>query len=288
MEDAVKEFIGGAFGGMVGIIAGHPLDSIRIRLQTQTKGYYKGISDCILKMSKSEGALSLYKGILSPILGVSFQNALLFLTHGRSKNYLESTGLVESEVLSSFFGGCVSGLVCTLITTPMELVKIYAQVDKTSLTDKSVKKGTIYYGKKIFREKGFTGLYKGNVITLWRDGYSYGVYFGFYTYLQKYITRFIYKDIEELSYAEKSFTILMSGGITGCAAWISCYPIDVIKSKIQSTEKKLTISDCIKQLRKEHNSIKPFFKGINATLLRAFVVNSTTFAFYELFMYYIS
>lgn len=56
----------------------HPLDLIKTRLQIQGSKpvgispkdpkYYNGIIDCMMKMQKHEGILSLWKGILPPIL----------------------------------------------------------------------------------------------------------------------------------------------------------------------------------------------------------------------------
>ena len=66
----------GATAGFVEIILMHPLDVVKTRLQLQrnvAKGHpeftevYSGIFDCFKKMCKSEGVLSLWKGIIPPI-----------------------------------------------------------------------------------------------------------------------------------------------------------------------------------------------------------------------------
>lgn len=52
----------------------HPLDVVKTRFQIQTAGsagdpnYYTSVYDCIRKMARNEGILSLYKGVLPPIL----------------------------------------------------------------------------------------------------------------------------------------------------------------------------------------------------------------------------
>lgn len=52
----------------------HPLDVVKTRFQIQTTGkpgdpnYYTSVFDCMRKMARNEGVLSLYKGVLPPVL----------------------------------------------------------------------------------------------------------------------------------------------------------------------------------------------------------------------------
>lgn len=56
-----KDFLAGGFGGMCLVTAGHPLDTIKVRLQTQPTPkpgeqlLYKGTWDCALKTVRNEG-----------------------------------------------------------------------------------------------------------------------------------------------------------------------------------------------------------------------------------------
>lgn len=61
----------------------HPLDLVKTRLQLQSGPkapgdpyYYSGIFDCFIKMQKSEGLLSFWKGILPPILAETPKRAV--------------------------------------------------------------------------------------------------------------------------------------------------------------------------------------------------------------------
>lgn len=64
----VKHFLAGCVGGLnivnlvlicyaglVGVVIGHPFDTIRVRLQTQSTGLYKSVLDCFMKIVKLEG-----------------------------------------------------------------------------------------------------------------------------------------------------------------------------------------------------------------------------------------
>lgn len=76
---------------------------------------------------------------------------------------------------------------------------------------------------------------------------------------------------------------IISGGCAGIAAWLPCYPQDVIKSVIQSSPTKLTLYQAIKHIHKT-SGYRGFFKGFGPTMLRAFPANSATFLGYELVM----
>ena len=79
---AALDFVAGCVAGTLSILACHPLDTIRIRLQS---GQFSSISQCVKSSLKNEGFLGLYKGLVPPLVGVSLINASLFgtksLTH---------------------------------------------------------------------------------------------------------------------------------------------------------------------------------------------------------------
>lgn len=82
------------------------------------------------------------------------------------------------------------------------------------------------------------------------------------------------------------------GGLAGEVLWISSYPFDVIKSKMQSDafgaeQKYKSMRDCFaKTYRGE--GLGGFWRGIGPTLLRAMPVSAGTFATVEVTMRLIS
>lgn len=69
-----KEFVGGGFGGVAGIVAGYPLDTLRIRQQHSSKGSASSSAINILRHVVSrEGPLALYRGMAAPLASVTFQ-----------------------------------------------------------------------------------------------------------------------------------------------------------------------------------------------------------------------
>ena len=62
-KDPLKEFIAGGFGGSCLVLVGHPLDTIKVRLQTMppaapgAKPMYTGTFDCAKKTIQHEVSL---------------------------------------------------------------------------------------------------------------------------------------------------------------------------------------------------------------------------------------
>jgi solute carrier family 25 (mitochondrial 2-oxodicarboxylate transporter), member 21 len=51
------------------------------------QAYYKGVFDCMRQMTQKEGLLSLYKGILPPVLVETPKRAVKFLTFEQYKQF---------------------------------------------------------------------------------------------------------------------------------------------------------------------------------------------------------
>lgn len=70
------EFLAGGMGGMAGVMAGHPLDTVRIRLQqprlvaSATPTTATGL---IKHIVSTEGAMALFKGMATPLATIAFQ-----------------------------------------------------------------------------------------------------------------------------------------------------------------------------------------------------------------------
>lgn len=78
------------------------------------------------------------------------------------------------------------------------------------------------------------------------------------------------------------------GGLAGEALWLSSYPFDVVKSKMQSDgfgpqRKYSSMRDCFAKTYAQEGFMG-FWKGIGPTLLRAMPVSAGTFAVVEMAM----
>ncbi|KAK9409441.1 mitochondrial basic amino acids transporter [Crotalus adamanteus] len=220
------DFLAGCVGGAAGVLVGHPFDTVKVRLQVQNveKPLYRGTVHCFQSIIKQESALGLYKGIGSPMMGLTFINALVFGVQG---NALRALG--KDTPLHQFLAGSAAGAIQCVICCPMELAKTRMQLQGTGeykLKSKNYK-NSLDCLVKIYRKEGLKGINKGMVSTFLRETPSFGFYFLTYDCL----TRYLGCEAEDSYIVPK---LLLAGGMSGIVSWLSTYPVDVIKSRLQA------------------------------------------------------
>lgn len=71
-----REFVAGGLGGMAGVVSGHPLDTLRIRLQQPASSIDRRPASAVRLLRSivaSEGPAALYRGMSAPLASVTFQ-----------------------------------------------------------------------------------------------------------------------------------------------------------------------------------------------------------------------
>jgi Mitochondrial carrier protein len=87
-----REFVAGGVGGMAGVLAGYPLDTLRIRLQQPSpdparsinavsgkRGSAKSAIGLLRGILRSEGPSALYRGMGAPLASITFQVCVFVL-----------------------------------------------------------------------------------------------------------------------------------------------------------------------------------------------------------------
>jgi solute carrier family 25 carnitine/acylcarnitine transporter 20/29 len=106
-----------------------PFEIIKVRLQTQSSinPEYSGILDCLKKTVKQEGFMALYKGTVSPLIGVGFQVSVQFALNEVSKRFFSQFKKRAEDLLplhlvaaSGFIAGFGSGLVAVFILLDLD------------------------------------------------------------------------------------------------------------------------------------------------------------------------
>ncbi|XP_045412000.1 solute carrier family 25 member 45 isoform X5 [Lemur catta] len=108
----VEEFVAGWISGALGLVLGHPFDTVKVRLQTQTT--YQGIVDCMVKIYRHESLLGFFKGMSFPIASIALVNSVLFGVYSNSLLALTATAHRERRAQPPsythiFIAGCTGG-----------------------------------------------------------------------------------------------------------------------------------------------------------------------------------
>lgn len=282
-----KYFLSGGFGGICTVVSGHPLDTIKVRLQTMPKPapgeqpLYKGTFDCASKTIKKEGFKGLYKGMAAPLTGVAPIFAISFFGFGVGKRLVQKND-EKLTPLQLFAAGAFSGIFTTTIMAPGERIKCLLQIQHGA--EKPKYAGPVDVVKQLYKEGGIRSIYKGTIATLMRDVPAGGMYFLTYEWLKDKLG----SSASDSTQAKLGKTIL-AGGMAGISNWIVGMPADVIKSRLQTApEGKYSGMVAVFQSLMKEEGIFALYKGIAPVMLRAFPANAACFLGFEAAMSFLN
>ncbi|OWZ14964.1 Mitochondrial Carrier (MC) protein [Phytophthora megakarya] len=267
--DVARDLNAGTIGGVAGIVAGHPLDTIKVQLQTSDTG--AGTLRTLRRVISSEGAAGLYRGLLSPILSNAPINAAIFGVQGHTVRVLKTEEDAPLSNTQHFAAGSAAGLVQVVFAAPSEHVKIQLQTRAMGIEHSSVQAA-----RTIVRRYGVKTLFRGWEICLLRDVPSFGAYFCCYEATKRVLT-------QGKSENETDWKLMTAGGVAGVVSWAACMPFDVVKSCVQGQRldgRQMAMVEIARAGMKQEGS-RFFFKGFGATMARAFPVSAVTFLVYE-------
>jgi solute carrier family 25 carnitine/acylcarnitine transporter 20/29 len=275
MSEALKSFLSGGFGGICLVFAGHPLDTIKVRLMNDKVNQYKGTFDCVKQTLKADGIKGLYRGMAAPVVGITPIFAVYFMGYDLGKDIAVGMGMTGSDGKIStggiMFAGGFSALPGTAVMVPGDRVKVLLQIQGMSKEPPKYD-GPIDCFKKVVKEDGVKGLYKGTALTLLRDGPGSVAYYGAYEIFKRALSP------KEEGAPMSPFAVITAGGLAGISNWLVAVPPDVIKTRFQTAEpgRYSGMGQVASELIQKEG-IGSLYKGIAPALLRAFPANAACF-----------
>ena len=298
----IRKFIAGYVSGACLVLAGHPFDTIKVRMQSEGSASkrFNGVVDCVLKTVKHEGIRGLYKGMGAPLAMTGGINSILFGTQFNIvSEFVKSRGGIpgtdKPTLQETMKAAIISGAFISIFVTPMEGVKARLQVQyndtKGGMNNNSnYYKGPIDCARKVYHNVGMsTGIYRGWLTVTFSRMCNFA-YFGSYFYISNALVTMVNgKDNNNMKNKPlPAWAAVTAGGTAGCCYWLTCYPIDVVKNKLmaQSDAKPIykSTSDCIKQIWKQEG-YRGFFVGFSPCLIRSFPANGRYKIYLDVFFY---
>jgi len=274
----ITDFIAGTLAGIGQVLSGQPFDIVKVKLQTMTNNILS-TSQIVKQIYTAEGIKGFYKGTASPLVGVSFSVSVQFGSNELAKRWLKKSSPDKFPLHYYIYCGAFSGFCAAFVNTPVELFRIIMQTQPSEGPKKYESTGDCI--KNIYSEHGIIGMYKGLYVTIVRELLAYMPYFGIYE-------SFMHVATERHGSRAKIplHEIASYGMISGIFFWLAMYPIDVVKSHIQTDEiemskrKYKSSMDCARQLYAK-GGINAFSKGLGPCLIRAVIANAVTFLTFE-------
>lgn len=272
----------GLVGGAMGVIIGHPFDSLKTRLQAGS--LYKGM----------KGTSRLYAGITAPLFTAGTIQSLNFSLYewskkeilNKEKNPLLYKYMGQSYLQSVFWSGSFAGGFISLVTTPISFIKVRQQLLATEST------------WEIFKTNP-RSFYRAYGCMFWMESFGRGVYLHAYETakitlgdaLHKFQENSV-KGNDDLQTHQKQeskvdghdFIIrAISASWAGCFSWFVVFPLDVIKTRLQldfrGSQYRGTI-DCAK-IMYAREGFPVFFRGLTFTMIRAAPVATSVLLTYD-------
>ncbi|XP_064314422.1 solute carrier family 25 member 48 isoform X6 [Phalacrocorax carbo] len=126
----LQDFVAGWVGGAASVVVGHPLDTIKTRLQAG-QGYGNTLN-CVLTVYRNESVAGFFKGMSFPLASISVYSSVVFGVFSNTQRLLSQlrhgdpsrTPALADVALASM----VAGFISVGIGTPVDLVKIRLQM----------------------------------------------------------------------------------------------------------------------------------------------------------------
>lgn len=170
----------------------------------------------------------------------------------------------------------------TAITAPFERVKVILQVQDQRLKpgEKPRYNGGVDVVRQLYREGGVRSVFRGSAATLARDGPGSAAYFAAYEYMKRRLTPVDPRTGRPSG--DLSLTaITVAGATAGVAMWIPVFPVDTVKSRLQTAEGNVTLGGVVREVY-ARGGLRAFFPGFGPALARAVPANAATFLGVEL------
>ncbi|XP_072218338.1 solute carrier family 25 member 47-A [Leuresthes tenuis] len=280
----IADFVSGSIGGACGVAVGYPLDTVKVRIQTQKQ--FTGVYQCAAETFSKEGVNGFFKGMSLPMATVSMTSSVVFGTYRNCLQCLKQARGADwgpNTKLEVFLSGMAGGVAQISVMSPGDIVKVRLQCQTESKRGGTTLPKPKYHGPvhclmSIVKEEGFMGLYRGALPLMLRDGPSYATYFLTYTTICEWLSGGSKKKADWSG-------VMLAGGIAGMAGWTVGTPMDVIKARLQmdgarETKRYKGFFHCISEtVRVEGAGV--FFRSLGINCLRAFPVNMVVFFTYE-------
>lgn len=239
----MDSFFAGCFSGFSQTLTGHPFDTLKVWSQNKTK--------------EKINFKNLYRGVSYPLLTSGLVNSFGF---GVTQHLYNLNPNSNSYIIP----GIGSGIVTGLLITPIDYYKVKSQTNGSFSFIKNLKKSYSTFNQKSFYSnlEFNRNIFKiGWIPTLGREIISVPVYFEtYYRFREKYHP-------------------FICGSLAGLFSWSVSYPLDTIKTRIQSG---LSIS--IKEAYLSGNLWRGYLHCAN----RAIVVNGVGWIIYEEIIKYVN
>jgi solute carrier family 25 carnitine/acylcarnitine transporter 20/29 len=273
-NEALKGIVCGLIYGFSTPLIGHPIDSIKTRMQADAIYARSGAWSTCVGILKNEGIMGLYRGLLPPLIGSSIFRSVQFSVYAFCQSHSRDVAWLRAEIPFSFgmetrviTSGFVASAARAVIETPLELIKVRRQMGLTWHEAPTVFQAIASPVREI------RALYRGFGVSLLRTWGLMGSFFIFVDILER-------KHVDLLKVP--FWGAWVKGAVCSAAAWLVVWPFEVIKNQIQAERGGTTNAiDRIRNVIDKRGGVLGLYRGIGPGLLRALVANGASMVMFS-------
>jgi solute carrier family 25 (mitochondrial carnitine/acylcarnitine transporter), member 20/29 len=265
--------VAGAGFGAVSTVTGYPLDVLKTRMQLQT-GQVPRLRDHIRYIYSQEGLRGFYRGLLSPLLGVTASRSILFVVASYTKSTCNQQDFLAREIPHTgglrpaiLMSALVFGSTRAIAETTFELFKVQAIIHSPAWLQQYHRSQAASNAPERIRR-----LFQGFTPNLLRSVVGLGTFYVAADSMDRNIP-----DVVQVPY----YGAFCKGAVSGSLATTLSFPFDSVKSVRQADlpsptsnrTSRFTTLSAIRQLYQDQGFRRGLYRGYTAGLARAFIAN---------------
>jgi solute carrier family 25 (mitochondrial phosphate transporter), member 23/24/25/41 len=169
--------------------------------------------------------------------------------------------------------GGIAGAASRTATAPLDRLKVIMQVQTTRTS-------VMHAIKDIWTKGGMLGFFRGNGLNVVKVAPESAIRFYAYEMLKEYIMKRKGENKSEVGASER----LIAGGLAGAVAQTAIYPIELVKTRLQTYSGEVGYVPRIGQLSRDilvHEGPRAFYRGLVPSLLGIVPYAGIDLAVYE-------
>ncbi|RKP07304.1 mitochondrial carrier [Thamnocephalis sphaerospora] len=272
------QLMAGALAGIAEHTIMYPFDFIKTRMQVLSpspQAVYDGISHALHRITGTEGARTMWRGVSSVVVGAGPSHALYFATYEQCKEAFGGNVGDGHHVMATGAAGACATIASDALMNPFDVIKQRMQVHG------SVHRSVTSCAMHLLRTEGIGAFYISYPTTLMMTVPFQSVQFATYEYFRKVLNPSGHYD---------PLTHIVSGGLAGSIAAAVTTPLDVAKTLLQTRgqahdaeiRRSAGLRDAFRIIYRR-NGMRGFVRGIGPRVLSHMPSTAICWTTYEYF-----
>lgn len=269
----ITSLLSGAVAGGVAKTCIAPLDRTKIHFQIHDSKFSAVQAWRFLRDTyRHQGIVALWRGNSATMVRILPYAALQYCSHEQFKQLLNvdtNQGKREGKA-KSFLAGSLAGLVSSICTYPLDLVRARMAVTK----DDKVRLVDIF--RRVVINDGYLALYRGCLPSM----------LGIVPYAG--VTFFTYETAKRLHHEQTGkhepshLQRLAFGALAGLLGQSASYPLDVVRRRMQTSATKLRMTDTAMRIVADPKPMRSMYKGLSLNWVKGPISVGISFTTFDL------